>query len=342
MAVVGHGGIVELNREWPAPTVVDKSRVVGTTSLSLDLINPEFWSGDKVYIVADRGVPFDTDGDGFANCPDGFAFYPGSGNDEGPVLLARTSGGSFYGNDDTKPFYEDISLRQQIFEAFIHRNSLDNVLFYSSEVDAINGGTTGLIPLRRVDFGKAIIAISSPEQFYRTFLLQQAALVLAVESQEEFVLEPLPPAIEALVNDPSVRGWKQQGSLSQWVFEMDAAQLDQGAIGEAFGEYAKGMLKGSGSFAALLSHDAVAGQSSSSNLLKLLTLTARGAKAKARFLMSSPEINKSQNPRADSLYYSTDILFWKTEVNATDNDLIRMTAEFIATGAIQIIMGQEE
>jgi hypothetical protein len=341
VAVIGHGGIVELNREWAAPTIVDSSRITGGINKSLDLVNLGFWSGDKVYVAAERGVPFDTNQDGFANCPDGHAFYPDGLNEKGPALTQRTATGSFYGNDNTRPFYENLATRNQLFEVFIHRNSLDNALFYSSEVDAINGGTQGLIPLRQVDFGKLIIAVASPEQFYKDFLLEQASIALETEGADEIELEPLPPSIENLVNDPSVRGWKQQGSLTQWIFEMDAAQLDQNAIGDAFGEYAKGMLKGSGSFSALLSHETVAGQSGSSDLLKLLLLTARGAKAKAKFLMSSPANNRSQQPNKNSLYYSTDILFWKTEVNTADDDLIRMSAEFIATGAIKIVVGEE-
>lgn len=341
MAVIGHGGIVELNREWAAPTVVDSSRITGGTNKSLDLANLGFWSGDKVYITAERGVPFDTNQDGFANCPDGHAFYPGGLNEKGAALTQRTLANSFYGNNDAKPFYESPATRQQFVEVFIHRNSLDNALFYSSEINAINGGMQGLIPLRQVDFGNLIIAAASPEQFYKDFLLEQASVVSKKENIGELELEPLPPSIESLVSNPSSRGWKQQGSLTQWVFEMDAAQLDQNAIGDAFGEYAKGILKGSGSFSALLSLNQSPDEPGSSDLLKLLLLTSRGAKARAKFLMSRPANNRSQQPSQDSLYYSTDILFWKTEVNTASDDLIKITAEFIATGAIKIAIGEE-
>lgn len=72
MALFGHGGILELGRERPDPTVLTLSRV---EDQHLVVQNPAFWPSDFVTITSSTGLPFDINGDGYADCPDGHGMY---------------------------------------------------------------------------------------------------------------------------------------------------------------------------------------------------------------------------------------------------------------------------
>lgn len=334
MAVLGYEGTVELSREWPLPTVVDDIRVSSGPNPGLDVTEPAFWSGDRVLIFCERGVPFDTANGSRPDCPQGYSFYGTGPYVVGPAISTRISGNSFYGNPATyaiRPFYESqqqVGLTKRI-EAYAHRDEMDNLRFYSNELAAINGGTENLIQLFRVDFGKLIIANYVDDPDYLQFLEDSAEKILTGEieiSADEQSLENLPENIEAIVGDPDIRGWHRQGDLTDWVFEMDANQLDQTSVGDVFGEFAKGTLSGSGSFNAIFSDRKREEDRPSSDMLKFLTLTARGSKATARFKM-------------DTVFYETDILFFRTQVSTTVDDVIKLTAEFISTGAVRIVPG---
>jgi hypothetical protein len=350
MAILGTGGTVELNREWPLPAIIRDNRIAGGAKLGLDVEEPAFWSGDKVLVFCERGVPFDTAGGNQPDCPSGYSFYGTGPYIVGPAITARTSGNGFYGNlasANIQPFYEraqQVGLTK-VFEAYVHRDAMDNLRFYSNEIDAINGDTQGLVKLFNVAFGKLVIAIANNDTGYRQFLANTAAKALSGEITvllDEQSVSPLPDVIEAIVSDPEVRGWKRQCDLNEWVFEVDAGQLDQTSVGDTFGEYAKGLLSGSGSFAAEVANDIGIEDQPSSAMLKLLTLTARGAKASARFLMGDGTQALSGAARQEKLYYQTDILFFRTQVTTAAGELIRLRAEFIATGQIRVVSGKDE
>jgi hypothetical protein len=348
MAILGTGGTVELSREWPLPIIVSDARITSGAKRGLDIEEPAFWSGDKVLVFAERGVPFDTASGDTPDCPQGYSFYGTGPYKLGPAITSRIGGNRFYGNPTSaaiRPFYESIAQvgLTKVFEAYVHRNDMDDLTFYNSEINAINGGTQGLIPFFNVGFGRLVLAVSNENAQYRAFLADVAAKALTGELEvlsDEQSVTALPEGIEALVSDPDVRGWKRQCDLTQWVFEMDAAQLDQTSVGDAFGEYAKGLLSGSGSFDAILSNDIGLDDEPSSAMLKLMTLTARGAKAKARFLMGDGTQSASGRARQEKLYHETDILFFRTQVTTAATELIALSAQFIATGQIRVVTGQ--
>ena len=106
MAVLGQQGIVELSREWPAPTVLADERLQRGASPSLDLTEQAFQSGDAVLLVALRGVPMGVGVSDAAPCPDGHAFWIDTGTAIGPALAARATGDGFWSADPSAPFWE--------------------------------------------------------------------------------------------------------------------------------------------------------------------------------------------------------------------------------------------
>lgn len=342
MAVEGRKGIVELSREWPAPTALADQRLQRGATPSLDLTDLAFQSGDEVMLVGLRGVPLGIGTNGFAPCPDGHAFWTGGETAVGPALAARTAGGGFWSADPSEPFWESPATVgfQQTATAYIHRDEMDDVRFYSTELDAINGGAQGLIPLRNVSPGPMLILPASSRAGYEAaaVALLQAIEALEIPDGEQPAqnLAPVPPLLTDTAGDAEERGWLMQCDLTGWVFEMDATQLDQEAIGQAFGEYAKGSLRGAGSFNGEMDHSRVTGEQSGLGMLRLMMLTQQGSKARARLQLVDQRTSNVASHVKERIFYVTDILLGKTNVNTSATDVILISAQFVATGQIKL------
>lgn len=341
MAVLGQFGIVELSREWPAPTALADERLQRGATPSLDLTNQAFQSGDEVLLVSLRGVPLGIGINGAAPCPDGHAFWTGGATAVGPALTARTVNNGFWSANSALPFWESATTVgfQQTATAYIHRDELDDVRFYSTELNAINGGSTGLIPLRNVSPGPMLILPASAAAGYNAAALQllQAISGLDIPDGEQPAenLATVPEILTDTAAEVAQRGWLKQCDLTSWVFEMDAGTLDEGAISEAFGESAKGIVRGAGSFDGEIDHSYVSGEQSGVGMLRLMTLTQQGSKARARFQLVEQR-SASLPLVSERVFYETDILLGKTTVNASATDVITMSAQFIATGRIRL------
>ena len=316
MAVLGQFGTVELSREWPAPTALADERLQRGATPSLDLSNLAFQSGDEVLLVSLRGVPLGIGVNGAAPCPDGHAFWTGGETAVGPALAARTTSNGFWSADPSLPFWESAATVgfQQTATAYIHRDEMDDIRLYNSELNAINGGAPGLIPLRNVSPGSLLILPASAVAGYNTAALALLQAIGAADipggEQPAGNLAAVPQILLNTADDAEQRGWLIQCDLTDWVFEMDATQLDENAIGQAFGESAKGMLR-------------------------LMMLSEQGSKARARFQLLDQR-NASAPLVPERVFYETDILLGKTAVNTSAVDVIRMNAQFIATGRIRL------
>lgn len=341
MAVLGQQGVIELSREWPAPTALADERLQRSASPSLDLTDLAFQSGDEVLLVSLRGVPLGIGISSAAPCPDGHAFWTGGVPPVGPVLTARTTGGTFWSANAALPFWESVTSTgfQQAATAYIHRDELDDVRFYATELDAINGGSTGLIPLRNVSPGPMLILPASAVTGYSAaaLTLLQAIADLDIPDGEQPAehLAPVPEILTDTAADVAQRGWLRQCDLTSWVFEMDAGTLDLDAIGQTFGESARGVLRGAGSFDGEIDHSYVSGEQSGLGMLKLMMLTQQGSKARARFQLVDQR-SATLPLISERVFYETDILLGKTSINTSATDVITMSAQFIATGRIRL------
>jgi hypothetical protein len=342
MAVEGSKGIVELSREWPSPTVLADERLQRGPEPSLDLTDLAFQAGDEVLLLSLRGVPLGIGINGFAPSPDGHAFWTGGETAVGPALAARTAGNRFWSTNSLEPFWESAQTVgfQQAATAYIYRDDMDDVRFYSNELDAVNGGSQGLIPLRNVSPGSMLVLPASSRSGYQAAAL---ALLTAIGKQEipdgEQPAERLATVPQLLIDtaaDADERGWLLQCDLTGWVFEMNAGTLDLEAIGQAFGEYAKGIARGAGSFNGEMDHSRITGEQSGLGLLRLMMLTQQGSKARARFQLADQRISNVPTHVRERVFYETDILLGATNVNTQAGDVILISAQFVATGRIKL------
>lgn len=132
MALLGNGGILELSREWPEPMALQRDAINFSNS-TVSLNNAGYWTGDRILFTAASGIPFDLNGDGYADCPDGHGIYRGSKYELGPAR-------DFYTGPETNengPHYriESLALSPAAFNYTSTPNKLivSNVNFQTGE-----------------------------------------------------------------------------------------------------------------------------------------------------------------------------------------------------------------
>lgn len=352
MALLGLYGEVSFFREWPEAVALDGNRLVFGAQNSLDLPNQAYWSGDRVALICNRGVPLIQPGSPFAPCPTGHSFYADGVFTVGPATAARTaSGWQMYAVPGNRPFYETTSATptQKVVYAYIHRDPLDNITFFSDRQEALNGAGSSYLPISRLDTG-SLFVIPAPSGQYTDLLIQHILQQLSAVDFSSGIGELVADAFLSVETRGEIQrqldiigdiesGWKHVADLTSWVFETNTDLLDHNAIGQRFGESAKGMVRGSGSLNAILRKRGEVKSIDGHSMLKLALLTEVGSKAHARFRIASPQLSQSNECAGDqdAIYYSAPILLSKTTVDTSVSEIITVTAEFVATGKISII-----
>jgi hypothetical protein len=345
MALLGKYGTVSLLREWAEPTVIDESRVVRGKQLnSLDVSEPAIWSGDRVLVLCERGVPLVPLGESYAPSPGGHSFYGGGRYDSGPIGKRRQYLDQVYIRGASSPFYDPLPLVKS-FYAFVHRNEIDNITFYAEEDHALNGEGDSLLPISVLDSGPIVVS-PAPQGNYEQSLINRilsfaSPLALTGRDPELIGEQFLPPSLlkelaDYLEQVSLESGWKQAASLTSWVFETNVDLLDQNAIGQRFGESAKGSLKGAGSLNAIIQNDR-SGLFGPSSMLRLMLVTQVGAKAMAKFTIADTRHSEEEcSPAQKTIYYEAPIILSNTNINTTVDEVITLGIQFVATGKIRI------
>jgi hypothetical protein len=346
MALLGKYGTVSFLREWAEPTVIDESRVIGGGRLnSLDVSEPAIWSGDRVLILCERGVPLIPLGESYAPSPGGHSFYGDGRYDPGPIGKRRQALDLVYTGGRNSPFYDPLPLVQS-FYAFVHRNEIDNMTFYAEEDHALNGEGDSLLPISILDSGPIVIS-PAPEGNYSQSLINRllsfaAPSILAGRDSELTGEQFLPPGLLKELADylelvSQESGWRQVANLTSWVFETNVDLLDQNAIGQRFGESAKGSLKGAGSLNAIIGSDR-SGLFGPSSMLRLMLVTQVGAKAMAKFTIADSRNSEEECTSTNkAVHYEAPIILSNTNINTTVDEVITLGVQFVATGKIRIV-----
>ena len=138
MAVLGVGGVLGISRAIPEPIALSSARInTGGATTTISLTNPGYWTGDRIIIASSLGVPFDFNGDGYADCPDGHGVYRGGTWDTG---ISR----AFYTGTETNasPFYHQYTATTpvQVFtkeedEENFYLGAEDDSLFYDNTIN---------------------------------------------------------------------------------------------------------------------------------------------------------------------------------------------------------------
>ncbi len=200
MPVLGHRGYLRLQRELPDPLEISSNDLHAATS-SLETSNNTIWSGDRVLLKSDLGLPLSLK-EHTANkpsCPDGYGIYTGSKWLTSP---RRRSPTKLYAGD-TSSFYtkaSDVGLFTEI-ELFAYRDQLDRLSFYTSLEQALRGDPAHRVPLYKVNFGTLEVAPLFPEHEWSIQgQLQQWTLNLAASEVDVTALgERFGDSVKSLV-----------------------------------------------------------------------------------------------------------------------------------------------
>ena len=370
MAVLGSGGVLEISREIPDAIALTPARLnVGSISLA----NQAYWAGDRVIIAAEDGVPFDVNGDGYADCPDGHGFYREGIWTTGPALDFNTGGQT----GDNAPFYHGFiqtvnlvaqngdqliaqngdtligvtgieedsdrynnststGLSKQV-DGYISRDVLDRIKLWTTEAAGHSESGTEK-PLLRVKPGNFVITKYDDDSTYTAAINSAVAtlkpLVLPDSEQTLTSVIALPSDFDALCADAN-REWKLQCDLEEWILSIDASNLDITSIGETFGENIKSLVRGAGSLQFLAENKNVSNEEDGLSLLRLVLLTQNQCNTKGRFYIYKDR--NEQAPRVNgSVYYECEILLTNTRLNTRATELIAGTADFVATSEIKL------
>ena len=288
-------GSITLSREWPHPVAIDDSQLTG---LRVFINEQGFWTGDRLTLVAPGGLPFDALGTGYANCPDGHGVWPGS--TLGPAGLHRVNdAAAFFGSSDAASFFDTAATTglTTSVDAYVRRDGLDRCTFYTSEIASLNGGATGLLPIKPIEFGVMVVSNRYDNAAYRGLLADTATALIGAELQlGQQPISDLPvvsaqaAAIAAIAENTEIRGWKILCDLSDVLFDEDSENMDMSAIGEEFGTSTAGMATGQGSFRGELGNAWDTAEDSAVMMLRLMRMKRKGAAATARIQIARSRI----------------------------------------------------
>lgn len=359
MAILGVGGELWLKREAPDPVVIGSSSLHVPTN-SIYLTNQAYWSGDIVALSCDKGLPFDSDGNG-PDCPDGYSMYYGGAWQVGSNRSHVTSqSSSFYKTNNSSAFYMSESVcsltKNEIF--YIYRDQLDRVSFYDSRESAMTGAYENRIPIYNVDFGSLVVSPVGNDA-YLTAIAECAASIGDYgfsDVQSETLLASIcdfaptytaiPAGEEEYDNaDLAPRSsigdsfWIVQCMMTEWSLNLSAPEVDTTAVGEKFGDSVKSIVTGGGSIDFFVEREKFAGRKQDGTaLMQLLLLVNKGCKAQARFWMIEDRQETCSLMPGD-LFYETELMITSAAINTRVTEVIVGSMNFVTVGEIALKMG---
>jgi hypothetical protein len=335
--ILGYGGVIELSREWPELTVFPTSSTKATAAENYILSRePGFWTGQRVWMHCERGVPVKPPSSAWAPCPDGYRFWGDTDTTKvaGPFTTHRGTGdGAFWRLSDSGKFWEDHSTVGLIktIAAYIHRDPLDRLSFYASELGAINKNGNELLHLFSVDYAALLLAGYANQSQYTTAVAEvglDSFLAKPTAETKASNLTDIPLIVNEIASDPETRGWYALVACKDWALQTEPTLLDTTAIGDEFGDNVKDVVRGAGSFNAFIPiSQAKAGQIDSRGLIRLMLMTEIGARARARFRIQDQ--NRSSCDSEDSLWLECDILLGAGEISMDTEQAVPYSAQFV-------------
>ena len=348
MAVLGVGGKIRLKREAPEPVVV-RPQSIQTSSNSIYMRDPAFWSGDKVRLNCENGIPFDTSigspgGSNGPDCPDGYASYVG-----GPWFVGSnrdhiSNDSSPFYSLNTDPFYmrsNECGLTTAI-DYYVYRDQLNRLSFYTDRSDALNGLTANRVPIYMVDFNGLIVSAAGTSEYANAIQVcaQDIKNYVFSNEQDEVKLSSVcdtAPTSRYFINaGPTGALWVVEADISQWALNLSAQEIDTTSVGERFGDSVKSIVTGGGSIDFLVERKDMGEEGGDATLLmQLLLMTEKGCRADAEFWMIDSRAAQDRL-LPGNLYYSTQLLATSTAINTRVDEVIAGSLNFATVGEIAL------
>lgn len=328
--ILGRGGAIEINREWPEPKSLPQSAAKQASILCRE---PGFWTGQHVLLYSHLGVPLKLDGSEYAPCPDGHRFWGDIGV-AGPRTLRRgTDSRPFWSGNDLRPFWESSSSTglTQLASAYIHRNQIDEITFYTSESAAISKNPDGLIPFSPVVYRSLLIAPYGSSDDYQIAIEALGAALFEENTAKEVsasAIFDLPAVIQEFYKNTDNREWAFLAECREWSLQTDPSVLDSTAIGDDFGDSVKDVVRGSGSFNCYVPVSfSGTKQIDAKGFIRLMLMTETGSKARARFRIQEESLGGCEPE--ETVWIECDILLGPGQISASFDGTVDYSSDFV-------------
>lgn len=379
MAVLGIGGKLYLQREAPEAHVFTHNLIDGNSN-SIFFNCPGYWSGDRVTTMwlPAGGGNFPPNPDGYAMYYGG-DYFVGPNRDQisTPSDTFYKAVGEEYptgSTGDSAQFYArvgDTAANETLVAAedgeyYIHIDEVGAVSFYTTRCAALEGdpddrvvihagvhGAVGISPFGSADYNNAFwLCIKEASLYKLGDVLDSATLVSICEDAPDYEspeagnseydnCDVQPRSAEAGQTSPY---WQLFADIANWSLELSAPSVDTTGLSDKYGEAVKSIVTGGGSIEFLIDRKCFANdRDNGTALMKLLLMTDKGCKAKARFYVVNRGGGVTGTPDQipGDLYYSTDLLVTNSAVNVRPADIIAGTANFVTTGQIKLLEATE-
>lgn len=374
MAVLGVGGRLFLRREAPSPCLINESAIDAPNNV-IRSICEGYWNGDHISVDC-LPVPdpvFPPDPDGYASYY-GSKWFLGpnrtqiTSNQDAfyKTNLEEYPDGQF--GDDAQ-FYcregdssgGDVIPPCKPRDYWIHIDALGQVSFYTSrcaalsgcpedrvEFESVGGGLT-IAPYGHLDYSNAVWqCVKAKFGDYEFSDFRDSVTLVSICADPPLYQKPVAGTGEYDNANLLPRGanqgkaaplWEVLCEVREWSLELSAPAVDTTSVAEKFGNSVKSLVTGGGSTEFFIDRACrPEGESDGLELMKLLLMTEKGAKAEAQFWMiDRPSCETTCGLVAGDLYYSTEILVTQTAVNLRPTEIVAGTAQFVTTGEIRLV-----
>lgn len=344
MPVLGNGGVIELRRELPEPTLVGTSAVAFHAN-AITVNGEGFWTGDKVWVWGPLGLPFDLNGDGDPDFAGGWGMFFGSKYLlYGPRKARLKSGTSkWFGLSSEKPFARTTPGVDRT-ELFVYRDELDRLSFYRTFNGALAGSVADRLPIFNVDFRFLLLAPEGSAGYQQR--LEPAYPALSRYRLPNDASEiPLARVTTAAIPEPTgyddTRPWCFVGEMESWSLELDSSNIDTTSLGERFGESTRALITGGGQMNFFVNRYQQGAEVDAMFLARLLITLEQGSKAEASFKVTSKRSLPTGNPNSrrmpiSTVSYRAELMLVNAVTDTSADDVIRGSARFVTVGRVRL------
>jgi hypothetical protein len=221
-------------------------------------------------------------------------------------------------------------------DAYIYRDPLDRLYFHSTPEGALNNTASSRLSLSSLTAGPLVICgHASAGQ------LTALSPLLSTTVSYETPIRAYPSVATAYSAAATAQAWVIPADLNKWSLNISSPTVEASAVGDNYSSSEKVIVSGSGSLDFLLRSYTGGSSFSSDELLRLVMMLSRGAKAEAKFIMKrssalQPCSGDTRTFFNGGLYYSATILLTESSLAVSPDDLLRGSANFVINSPVRL------
>jgi len=221
-------------------------------------------------------------------------------------------------------------------DAYLYRDPLDRLYLHSTPEGALNNTASSRLSLSGLTAGPLVICA-------RANVGQLTALrpLLSTTVSYETPIRAYPSVATAYSAVATAQSWVIPADLNKWSLNISSPTVETGAVGESHSSSEKVIVSGSGSIDFLVRSYTEDSSLSSADLLRLVMMVSKGAKAEAKFIMKrssdlQPCSGDTRTYFNGGLYYNASILLTESSLAVSPDELLRGSANFMINSPVRL------